>query len=1223
MVETHIDISSVVGETAIDKDSITSQDESIVVTETDNGVDLSVVPTPLVTETADGLERKEDKELRDHSYTNIAMKGTFKSVDDAIKALQNIDSQYKPRHGQAIQFTDTDGEVHIFRYFGYYDIERSGSGREWVSCAYDEINEKWCILKYTKGGDLTVATSNSDASLWTIKEDILGSYERWFSLTSGDGKLVALTGNSSSEYAVSSDGGASWKLYSNIKTTYWKKVVYGMGKWWFLHETGLYTTTDFSTFENLSDRLSSITKLADMAVGQSCTYFLSSDKKLYSYNEETKTLSSGYSLSGGNKISQVVATDGADVLTISSSGGYVAGRTQVACVLKKTDSVWSTLRQTSSDTICGMMISQDLSCVVEIHHTKLVLANLNSKQTTEIALPESVSNFSNFAVNGNELLVVNGQHVEGDSGSGNYAFLIDMLTGKILNSEWSEIPILSSNMNTLLASNDGEFANVALDGYLTYDEESKTLSTENSDRYEDYANNRLTDGNNSLFVTNDLESITIGDAVYSDEQCTTQVGTVENVHHNPNNPNDVVVSESGISSVFRFIGEKINALATSRAVVELWNKVKDYLTEKLLEKSDKKAGELMKDGEENAIYNGKILVDFLSNGKEVDLCGKTFYVGVETRDHDVDKPTSIKDGGIIFNTLLRFIVKEGFSLNLSNVNFTCLLNNNDELFYAESLDFPISTFKVLNCSFDNVRYVARLTYTQSDIDPQNRRIGECEITGNYLKWNDGVSSIPFSFSHCQFTKCCNITNNTSIGCSYSTFVITSDYDNDTGADIVISNNYFDCGTYDSGNYHCAALVKHHKLIFKNNIVTRCISTSTNAYDICAYVKVLIYEGNDIRNLGVVENEAKDNYACFAYTKVLNTETESNEPQSVSILNNHISIDIEQIKKDGFDIKRFVSCGLEKETLNRAKCVVKNNTFLMRGVDFKMQHMAKEILIEDNIIETDSAIEYPPTPIINTQQNTTNGTSLIVRNNRLDCGNEDGRYPNVLVNSFSKATADSTIIVGNTIINGIGSVSGTNLDFKQRASLATLWYENQNRFINIKENLKLYTACWNQKSLNVESYHLVPFKSSFDIQSMFPTSTDFLRRFVIVSKNSWSEVQQNTILMPALLFKGGAYAFTIRIREIVMLNGKTNENVVLYLKSDGGDGKCYYSIDNTEYTEIDSYKNVYDDFGLKYYISSSVQISVYNQDGTKRDPFSRIIVELQCVEIKEIEQSTNA
>ena len=576
MVETHIDISSVAGETAIDKDSITSQDESIVVTNTDNGVDLSVVPTPLVTEEADGLERKEDKELRDHSYTNIAMKGTFKSVDDAIKALQNIDSQYKPRHGQAIQFTDTDGEVHIFRYFGYYDIERSGSGREWVSCAYDEINEKWCILKYTKVGDLTVATSKSEASLWTIKENILGSSERWFSLTSGDGKLVALTGNSSSEYAVSSDGGATWKLYSNIKTTYWKKVVYGMGKWWFLHETGLYTTTDFSTFENLSDRLSSITKLADMAVGQSCTYFLSSDKKLYSYDEETKTLSSGYSLSGGNKISQVVATDGADVLTISSSGGYVAGRTQVACVLKKTDSGWTTLRQTSSDTICGMMVSQDLSCVVEIHHTKLVLANLNSKQTTEIALPESVSNFSNFAVNGNELLVVNGQHVEGDSGSGNYAFLIDMLTGKILNSEWSEIPILSSNKNTLLASNDGEFANVALDGYLTYDEERKTLSTENSDRYEDYANNRLSDGNNSLFVTNDLDSIAIGDAVYSDEQCTTQVGTVENVHHNPNNPNDVVVKTNEDSVVYRFVGKQLDSLANSQAVANLWKKVKDY-----------------------------------------------------------------------------------------------------------------------------------------------------------------------------------------------------------------------------------------------------------------------------------------------------------------------------------------------------------------------------------------------------------------------------------------------------------------------------------------------------------------------------------------------------------------------------------------------------------------------------------------------------------------------
>ncbi len=577
MVETHIDISSVAGETAIDKDSITSQDGSIIVTETDNGVDLSVasVDIPIVTEEVDGLESHTDKELRDHSFTNIAMRGAFTDADAAVKALQSIDSQYKPQQGQAIQFTDTDGNVRLFRYFGYYKIERNGSGREWVDCAYDEKNGKWCILKYTKVGDLTVATAKADASLWTVKENILGSQERWFKLASGDGKLIALSGNISQEYAVSEDGGESWKLYSNIPSTYWVSIKFGMDKWWFCGESKLYTTTDFKTFENLSSGISSIGTCSDIAVGKSRSYILSSTKTLYSYDADTKETIAKYVLSTENRINQVITTDDADILALGSNVGY-ASKVYTSRILRCTDKGCTTLYQNSALTLCGMMISQDLSHVVEIYHTKLVLVDLSTKKSTDIDLPESVTNFSNYSVNGNQLLVVNGQHKEGDSGSGNFAFLIDMLTGKILNSEWSEIPILSSNKNTLLASNDGEFANVNLNGHLTYSEKSKTLSTENSDRYEEYENYRLSDGEASLFVTTELSAIAIGDAVYSDEQCTTQIGTVENVHHNPNNPNDVVVKTNEDSEVYRFVGKQLDSLASSQAVANLWERVKGY-----------------------------------------------------------------------------------------------------------------------------------------------------------------------------------------------------------------------------------------------------------------------------------------------------------------------------------------------------------------------------------------------------------------------------------------------------------------------------------------------------------------------------------------------------------------------------------------------------------------------------------------------------------------------
>ncbi len=627
MVETHIDISSVAGETAIDKETITSQDGSIIVTETDNGVDLSV-DIPIVTEEVDGLESHTDKALRDHSFTNIAMKGIYKDADAAIKALQNIDSQYSPQHGQAIQFTDTDGNVRLFRYFGYYEIERNGSGREWVDCAFDEKHAKWCILKYTKVGDLTVATAKADASLWTVKENILGSQERWFKLTSGDGKLIALSGNISQEYAVSEDGGESWKLYSNIPSAYWVSIKYGMDKWWFCGESSLYTTTDFKTFENLSSGISSIGTCSDIAVGKSRAYIistLSSTKTLYSYDADTKKVVAEYVLSTENRINQVITTDGADILALGSNIGY-AIKNYTSRILRCTDNGCTTLYQNSALTLCGMMISQDLSHVVEIHHTKLVLVDLSTKKSTDIALPESVTNFSNFAVNGNELLVVNGQHKEGDSGSGNFAFLIDMLTGKILNSEWSEIPILSSNKNTLLASNDGEFANVSLGGHLTYSEASKTLSTENSDRYEEYENYRLSDGDTSLFVTNELSAIAIGDAVYSDEQCATQIGTVENVHHNPNNPNDVVVKTNEDSDVFRFVGKQLDSLANSQAVANLWERVKNYSSDTFYTKEQTYTKEQV-----NELVDVKISYKVVTELPETGESGIIYFVPPITR----------------------------------------------------------------------------------------------------------------------------------------------------------------------------------------------------------------------------------------------------------------------------------------------------------------------------------------------------------------------------------------------------------------------------------------------------------------------------------------------------------------------------------------------------------------------------------------------------------------
>lgn len=371
MLETHIDISNISGGGGVSTTDFTSKDGSVSVKPNENGsLDLSV-NIPLVTEERNGLERKEDKALRDKSHINITS-GTYDTPEEASSALCEMDAQYSPEIGQTIQFNDKEGNLRLFRY----ENVKADGFRKWVNTCYEPVTGKWLIHTMNNGDGssrFTVGTS-SDGLTWEYKT--LPYVGDWVMSCGGGGVFLIARGDTAKEkngYLISRDGGETWEYKDNLPFLYdynskfaepfekkvlkdpprikWCNVRYGRGKWWFVGYAYydyygpqkcacLVSTSDFEHFEldeNTEKYGLQNAFPIDIAFAGNFTYILYYPSYIIRYDETTgDRVFGGNYLSDASMITDIVSTSdtetrgdtttvyNVDLLTIMARNGHNA-----------------------------------------------------------------------------------------------------------------------------------------------------------------------------------------------------------------------------------------------------------------------------------------------------------------------------------------------------------------------------------------------------------------------------------------------------------------------------------------------------------------------------------------------------------------------------------------------------------------------------------------------------------------------------------------------------------------------------------------------------------------------------------------------------------------------------------------------------------------------------------------------------------------------------------
>lgn len=595
--------------------SITSEDGSINVTDTEDGVDLSV---PLVTEQRNGLEHSFDKLVRDHSFMNIISvdsSNSYATAKEANQSLMDSDDEYYPVSGQMIEFVGTDGKLHVFRYNGNYIIRKDGVKEWWCGCTYDFKNNVWLINRNSSGGSKLRIARSSSALFWTITDYPDSSVEKYVMMASASFGSVVMSGNQSREYSFTTDGGdTTWEDKTLAHSYYYHSVkraiitINNVEKEVILFVSNgktMYITSDddnnivegdfidqgalLNSFgKNLN--ISESTYRTDVAPEIEVAYidgvqnifvswryntdkfhitWIRNNQEVYTYDFDDNTYGA-YRIKYNNGKLYCFNGDLGDLIAEYK-----------ATVLSINDDDTITEAETYYDTHC--LIPTSYGVVAIINHKQIMI---NDENDEVVELPIELANdeyLTTTAFDGDKrVLVVTGGHQYNEE-RGNYAFLIDVERKKVLNNdEWEEIAIITEEFSGIVTSENAQLKPLALNDYLEYDKAQRKLSAIASDRSSEYKNYRLTGSKiEECWCEVALDDIVDNTTkVYSDEECTTELGTILRHGYNPNNPLDVLIYVSGTVYVVRFKESKIPvSLATTKALIEAVGYVEDILNE--------------------------------------------------------------------------------------------------------------------------------------------------------------------------------------------------------------------------------------------------------------------------------------------------------------------------------------------------------------------------------------------------------------------------------------------------------------------------------------------------------------------------------------------------------------------------------------------------------------------------------------------------------------------
>ena len=570
---------------SVSKTTVSSDDGTVEVTRENDNYDLSI---NLVTEEKDGLARSFDKKIHDHSFANTAYMGSATKAADAIEThVLSEDSQYNPEYGQILGWQDENGKLRLSRMA----VPSWGLPIDswWIDGCYDSVHGTLCIA--TSGdpsdngydGDFCIAVRRFDTG-WKVVRVV--NHEKWNSVCYGNGLIVITTGNSSSEFMWSSDGGYTWTSSSSLGSGHWKRARYNEtnGYFYFIASERIIRTQDLQNFSTYftapaGAEICDITWTDD---NDPCyLYYMSgesyfrinsqviwhtsnfrAEKCIYKNgylvtwydgavfidrdhpNDNTRFQTVWYTMQtgGGFEGVEVFATSGGVDVFIASTAMYSNYQRAVRKVQVVGDSVVGNNTATFGD---------------EDSATHLLTCDYEGETC--------------FYLFGGTSFMPLTPYVAEKSQWGN---LIKYDLSELPPQAWEEIPVLDDKADGLLCAINGEFNECEVENpYLKY--ANGNLSVNHSDRFTEYANYRLieattADDANVLWCVPDLSAIVDNSTyVYDDEECNHTVGIITNHSYNPNNPNDVEVQIDGALYTYVFQTSKMPvSLATTKALID-------------------------------------------------------------------------------------------------------------------------------------------------------------------------------------------------------------------------------------------------------------------------------------------------------------------------------------------------------------------------------------------------------------------------------------------------------------------------------------------------------------------------------------------------------------------------------------------------------------------------------------------------------------------------------
>lgn len=587
--------------------SITSPDSSVDVTETDkNTFELSV---SLATEERNGLLSAVGKYQNDHSQL-IETTEQAETANIAAGLLMNKDLEFYPEEGQMMTWKDTDGKLHLSRYEPNTAKNNGFIPANWRTAVYDAVVGS--IIVESKSGDnenpssgkFRAAQSFNGGWTWTNYFDTMSPTENWGIGTAYNGTAVFISRNNSREIEISTNGGTSWTRKNLPSKQRWNSVwVDENGRFCFHNEAnGVFATADFENYTDVS---------ADYPAGCRC-YFLPETPSRYDsaqkisnwvclvretiwgmaqnviYLKGTNGWFRHFTMGTGPAVSRHFP------IKIQKSTGGVTTTVDADLFVDDEYKAYAPILWVDSNT--KYYINGDSSdwwvYPVMFDESKIyaIVSNGNSIYKAEGERPLSGTGIQltrgeeiikgvqavNFIPYGDDCIFTFGgvKHDNAGFTMSNFNLFLT-ISGKTAIATppdfWREIPLIDDNKNGLLLQEGTTVKTAELGKFL----EKKTvganteIGTVHSDRITEYANYMLQNSNGVCWCMVDVADMVDNTTkVYSDEECTTEIGVVTNHSYNPHNPLDVEVNIGGTTEVYVIDPTKIpQSLATTAAII--------------------------------------------------------------------------------------------------------------------------------------------------------------------------------------------------------------------------------------------------------------------------------------------------------------------------------------------------------------------------------------------------------------------------------------------------------------------------------------------------------------------------------------------------------------------------------------------------------------------------------------------------------------------------------